>query len=166
MIRWLASLLYSQKQIEVENKLEYPNETHITPNFSFREALPPKTEWSDLSEKEKSNLLQTMLLAESVRAEVGEACIANTYPYGGSHRLRGYRTKAHQRDLIKRGFTRVKYSKHLEGKAIDLACPGISVYEFGNIAAKYFNTVLIYESRGFIHCDTDLRGGKKLKKIM
>ena len=35
--------------------------------------------------------------------------------------IEGLRTKERQEELLKKGATKVKYSKHMEGKAVDLA---------------------------------------------
>ena len=35
--------------------------------------------------------------------------------------IEGLRTKERQEELLKRGATKVKYSKHMEGKAVDVA---------------------------------------------
>ena len=35
--------------------------------------------------------------------------------------IEGLRTEERQKELLKKGATKVKYSKHMEGKAVDLA---------------------------------------------
>lgn len=139
---------------------------YITPHFTFEEILPPNVKWEDLTDKERHELQFTANLAESVRAEAGYPCYANTYSFGGDKTLRGFRLFKQQLKLFQDGLTTaLEGSRHPKGKAIDLVCPNMDIFKFAEVAKKYFNTVIVYPKKGFIHCDTDLREGKKYYSV-
>jgi len=67
----------------------------------------------------------------------------------------GFRTKAYNIDLEKRGYKVAKNSAHLKGLAVDIATPNSSTRFKVLQALAEQNITRIGIGKNFIHCDTD-----------
>lgn len=116
-------------------------EKWVWPHFRIEEVLPPRTHPKHVN----PYLLDAL---EELRASIGGSSIfANDWHRGGKLRHRGFRTYWQNRRIG--GYPT---SLHLLSRAIDIHCPLLAPEELGEHAIKFFNEVLIYPKKGFVHC--------------
>jgi uncharacterized protein YcbK (DUF882 family) len=74
----------------------------------------------------------------------------------------GFRSKAHNESLRKRGFKAVKNSAHLKGLAADISCTTSAKRYLIIDALRFVGIDRIGIGRNFIHCDIDKTKTKNL----
>lgn len=74
--------------------------------------------------------------------------IINDWSWGGKFNWRGIRSRLGNALVGGR-----RGSFHLFGAAVDVHSPDVSALEIYEVAVSLFGGVILYENKGFVHCD-------------